>query len=156
MGEKNSFATAPSRIGSMLPGSPPLWLSKIGKEYYLNGAKLIMRNLQASAPSGARQRLHVLDEVLEPLVPRSVENSAAYVDLTAGKLVRDSQAYNLRQHSIKYKDYLMMDNRKRFRPIDDHDVLLQGLCRPGGPDRVHRALRQGRHPHLLHPRGRGF
>ena len=92
----------------MLPGSPSLWLIKFDGEFFINGARVIMRNLQATSPNGKRQRLHILDSVLEPLVPKNKELSSAYVDLTAGKLLRDSSMYNIKGFSIKYMNLVKL------------------------------------------------
>ena len=58
--------------------------------------------LQATSESGKRQRLHIINRVLEPLAPMNQDSSSAYVDLTAGKLLRDSSVYNIGENSIKY------------------------------------------------------
>lgn len=60
-----------------------------------------MRNLEAYADS-RKQRLHIIDDVLEPLTPLVNDNSQAFIDLTAGKLLRESDAYRLPGHSIRY------------------------------------------------------
>mgnify|MGYP003317859553 CR=1 FL=1 len=35
-----------TRIGSMSLGSPPLWLTRKGNDFFVNGAKIIFRYLQ--------------------------------------------------------------------------------------------------------------
>ena len=88
-----------TRVSSLLPGSPPLWLTQKGPNYYVGGAKIIMRNL--GPLSGSRkQRLHIIDSVLEPLTPIVADNSQALIDLTAGKLLRESETYRT-GHSIR-------------------------------------------------------
>ncbi len=62
-----------------------------------------MRNLEAYAGS-RKQRLHIIDDVLEPLTPLVTDNSQALIDLTAGKLLRESDAYRLPGHSIRCAD----------------------------------------------------
>ena len=47
--------------------------------------------------------LHIVDTVLEPLSPKSKSNSLAYMHLTAGKLLREHDTYDLGEHSIRYK-----------------------------------------------------
>ena len=90
-----------TRVSSLLSGSPPLWLTQKGGNYFVSGAKIIMRNLEAKA-GGRKQRLHIIDEVLEPLTPLSTDNSQAFIDLTAGKLLREADAYRLPAgHSIR-------------------------------------------------------
>jgi hypothetical protein len=80
-------------------------MTQKGSEYFVGGSKIIMRNLQATSDRGSRkQRLHILDSVLEPLTPLVSDNSQAYIDLTAGKLLRESDAYRITGHSIRYKN----------------------------------------------------
>jgi len=101
LGDSSTYNNEVTRISSMLPGSPPLWMTKHENEFYVNGARVIMRNLQATSESGKRQRLHIINRVLEPLAPMNQDSSSAYVDLTAGKLLRDSSVYNIGENSIK-------------------------------------------------------
>ena len=82
-------------------GSPPLWLTKMGSECFVGGAKIIMRNLQANSKLGRKQRLHIIDHVLEPLTPVNSDNSQGYIDLTAGKLLRESENYKIPKHTIR-------------------------------------------------------
>ena len=103
MADRASYSDV-TRVSSLLPGSPPLWLTQKGPNYFVAGAKIIMRNLEARASGGNRkQRLHIIDAVLEPLTPVVDDNSQAFIDLTAGKLLRESDAYRLPGHSIRYK-----------------------------------------------------
>jgi hypothetical protein len=90
-----------TRVSSLLPGSPPLWLTQQGASFFVSGAKIIMRNLEAYA-GNRKQRLHIIDSVLEPLVPSVADNSQAFIDLTAGKLLRESDAYRIEGYSIRY------------------------------------------------------
>jgi hypothetical protein len=39
IGERASYSDV-TRISSMLPGSPPLWLTRSGSEYFVNGAQV--------------------------------------------------------------------------------------------------------------------
>ena len=90
-----------TRVSSLIPGSPPLWLTQQGASFFVSGAKIIMRNLEAYA-GNRKQRLHIIDSVLEPLVPSVADNSQAFIDLTAGKLLRESDAYRIEGYSIRY------------------------------------------------------
>ena len=47
LGDSSTYNNEVTRISSMLPGSPPLWMTKHENEFYVNGARVIMRNLQA-------------------------------------------------------------------------------------------------------------
>ena len=89
-----------TRVSSLLPGSPPLWLTQQGASFYVSGAKIIMRNLEAYANS-RKQRLHIIDSVLEPLSPLVTDNSQAFIDLTGGKFLRESDAYRIPGYSIR-------------------------------------------------------
>ena len=46
--------------------------------------------------------LHIVDTVLEPLSPKSKSNSLAYMHLTAGKLLREHENYDLGEYSIRF------------------------------------------------------
>jgi len=89
-----------TRVPSLLPGGPPLWLTQQGGSFFVSGAKIIMRNLEAYAGK-RKQRLQIIDSVLEPLVPTVTDNSQAFIDLTAGKLLRESDAYRIPGYSIR-------------------------------------------------------
>ncbi|TRY68541.1 hypothetical protein TCAL_07251 [Tigriopus californicus] len=93
----------PSRITqvpSMLPGSPPLYVTKDGGNFYVNGAELIMRNLKAKSDTTDKvQYLHIIDRVLEPLTPQDGD-SQTLVGLTAGKLLRESDKFRIGESTI--------------------------------------------------------
>ena len=98
--DKNQIGRV-TRVGSMLPASPPLYITKEGPACYVNGAKIIMRNLKAVSDRGKRRQvLHILDGVLEPLVPEDENDSAAYLGLTAGKLLRNPDTFDLGGYTI--------------------------------------------------------
>jgi len=90
-----------TRVPSLLPGSPPLWLTQQGAGFYVSGAKIIMRNLEAQTDNRRKQRLHIIDSVLEPLSPKGTDNSQAFIDLTAGKFLRESDSYRIPGYSIR-------------------------------------------------------
>lgn len=67
-----------------------------GVDYYVNGAKIIMRNLQPSKIGGPNQRIHIIDRVLEPLsMLSSPGDSSKLVSLTAAKLLKLSKDFDL-------------------------------------------------------------
>merc|ERR1719384_1748394 len=87
-----------------------------------------MRNLEAYAGK-RKQRLQIIDSVLEPLVPTVTDNSQAYIDLTAGKLLRESDAYRIPGYTIRnfssqvrsMKQFNLFDQPGRhtfFIPVD--------------------------------------
>ena len=90
-----------TRVPSLLPGGPPLWLTQQGGSFFVSGAKIIMRNLEAYAGK-RKQRLQIIDSVLEPLSPIVTDNSQAFIDLTGGKFLRESDAYRIPGYSIRY------------------------------------------------------
>ena len=47
-----------TRVGSMLPASPPLWITKDGSDSFVNGAKIVMRNLKATSDIGKRRQVN--------------------------------------------------------------------------------------------------
>ena len=40
--------TVTARLASMSQGSPPLWLTRMNNDFYLNGAKFVFRNMGVS------------------------------------------------------------------------------------------------------------
>ena len=83
--------------------------------------------LQATSESGKRQRLHIINRVLEPLAPMNQDSSSAYVDLTAGKLLRDSSVYNIGENSIKY-DLALTIKQLMKSLLEVIRLFFQGLC----------------------------
>ena len=91
-----------TRLSSLAPGSPPLYISKKSDDYYVNGAKIIMHNLETQSADGRKkQRLHIVDRVLEPVQDKDAGtdqeggDSGIYVGLTAGKLLRKHREFSL-------------------------------------------------------------
>ena len=76
-------------------------MTKQNSDYFVGGAKIIMRNLQAQSKTGRKQRLHIIDNVLVPLTPKQNDNSQLYIDLTAGKFLRESESYRIPQYSVR-------------------------------------------------------
>merc|ERR1711936_282629 len=97
----SSYYSDVTRVSSLLPGSPPLWMTKQNSDYFVGGAKIIMRNLLAQSKTGRKQRLHIIDNVLVPLTPKQNDNSQLYIDLTAGKFLRESESYRIPQYSVR-------------------------------------------------------
>ena len=91
-----------TRVGSLLPASPPLWITKDGKDYYVSGAQVMMRNLMAESSDGRKQYLHIINRVLEPIKPLEADDSVAFVGLTAGKLLRKASEYDIDGHALGY------------------------------------------------------
>lgn len=92
-----------TRLGSMLPGSPPLYITSFNSDYYVNGAEVIMKNIKGtSGPiDGKPQMLQIIDRVLEPLTPKDRGDSLLYVDLTAAKLLKQSASLNISTYEIR-------------------------------------------------------
>ena len=91
-----------TRLSSVAPGSPSLYITHDGKSYYINSAKIQEKKYLAYSENGDQQRLFVLDKALEPLVGKdpSVADSSLIVDVTAGKLLRMENRLSLDKHRL--------------------------------------------------------
>ena len=52
----STFTPTTTRVGSMLPASPNLYIMKSGQQFYVNGVKVLNRNLQATSDVGRKRR----------------------------------------------------------------------------------------------------
>jgi len=87
---------------SLVTGSPNLWITKDrspidGQDrVFVNQAEIIQSDIQARSSRGDQQIMHVINSVLEPLVPISLRESSQYmVNLNAKKLLSKSTLYDL-------------------------------------------------------------
>jgi len=92
------------RISSLARGAPPLYVTRRAGAFYVNGAKISVRNLNPCEGGsyaeclrrGSNYRLHVVEKALRPLNARpGVAGGAAYMGLTAGELLRRSGDFDL-------------------------------------------------------------
>ena len=104
-------------VGSMLPASPNLYIMRSGgQQFYVNGVKVSKRNLQATSDVGRKKQvLHVVEGVLQPLTPKKRSDSDRYIDLTAGKLIRQAGDYDLGKHSVRWETHFRNPDRALSR-----------------------------------------
>ncbi|CAB4066813.1 FAS1 [Lepeophtheirus salmonis] len=82
---KNDEDSQIMNVPSLLPGSPPLWITK---------------NLAATSSENRNQILHIIDRPLDPLVPKDPFDSASLIYLSSSKLLKNPESYNLGEFSI--------------------------------------------------------
>lgn len=128
---------------SLVPGSPPLWVTRqrsqlTGKtSTFINQAEIIQADIEAKTPRGDHQILHVIDSVLEPLVPISLSEAHYLVQLDARKLLTKSTLYDLGGYRLRVFNGQVDLNRRThmfgvpgqhtfFLPVDSSfDVSVQ-------------------------------
>ena len=76
-----------NRVNSLVPGNPPLWITKRSAWLYFNHARTLERNINLNSDTGEEQKMFIIDSVLEPLLPISAKNATFSQDVTAGKLL---------------------------------------------------------------------
>lgn len=86
----------PEKMTSLVTGNPPLWITEDRNGIFVNQARIVRENIRARSSRGDEQVLHMIDSVLEPLVPTSVREAEYFVQLDARKLLSQSTLYNLR------------------------------------------------------------
>ena len=114
------------KLTSLVTGGPPLWITRHrhrtpayfdfpaqrprddrrrsfdnGTGIYVNQAEIIAPDIMARSSRGDEQVLHVIDSVLEPLIPISLRKSEFFVNLDAGKLLSKSTLYDLDGHQTR-------------------------------------------------------
>ncbi|CAH0725262.1 unnamed protein product, partial [Brenthis ino] len=94
-------------ISSELDGNPPLWITRrrdaMHDDIYVNNAKVdISRSYQAVNENGKLQVLHVIDQVLQPLLPlgQSSVGSPVY-NPNAYQFLEHSDVFNIGQHRLR-------------------------------------------------------
>nr|XP_026496791.1 fasciclin-1 isoform X1 [Vanessa tameamea] len=94
-------------ISSELDGNPPLWITRrreaMHDDIYVNNAKVdISRSYQAINRNGKLQVLHVIDQVLQPLLPlgQSAVGSPVY-NPNAYQFLEHSDVFNIEQHRLR-------------------------------------------------------
>ncbi|VVD01840.1 unnamed protein product [Leptidea sinapis] len=119
-------------ISSELEGNPPLWVTRRRDpnhdDIYVNNAKVdVSRSYQATNRNGKRQVLHVIDQVLQPLLPHSP--SSVY-NPNAFQFLENSEDFSIGQHRLRSfrqklkqlqkKDVFNADGRHTFFiPVDE-------------------------------------
>ena len=128
----------PEKLTTLVTGNPPLWMVKSRtRGVSINQARILRENLGARSERGDEQMLHVIDSVLEPLVPISLRDAEYFVQLDALKLASKSTLYDLGGHRVRVFSGQAELNRKShmfsvpgqhtfFMPVDEaFDVSVQ-------------------------------
>ena len=93
------------KIVSLVTGSPPLWITRKRENgqtvTFINQARIIQSDILARTTRGHQQIMHVIDSVLEPLVPISLREAQYLVDLNAKKLLSKSTLYDLSGYRLR-------------------------------------------------------
>ena len=92
---------------SLVTGNPPLWITRDRSPFdgntriFINQAQIIQADIKARSPKGDKQILHVIDSVLDPLIPISLRESTYLVNLDAKKLLEKSSIYDLDGYRLR-------------------------------------------------------
>ena len=131
---------------SLVTGSPNLWVNKDRSPQngqtrtFVNQAQIIQADIQARSNRGDQQIMHVIDSVLEPLVPISLREAQYLVQLDAKKLLTKSTLYDLSGYRLRiFNEQCKLNERTHmfgvpgqhtfFLPVDgafDVNVQLTG------------------------------
>ena len=133
------------KMVSLVTGSPPLWVTRKrtndrGTRVYINQAEFLQADVLARTSRGDQQVLHVIDSVLEPLVPISQRDAQYLVQLDAQKLLSKSALYELSGYRLRVFNGQAEINQRQhmfgvpgqhtfFMPVDaafDINVQLTG------------------------------
>ncbi|CAK1546048.1 unnamed protein product [Leptosia nina] len=94
-------------ISSELDGNPPLWVTRKRDpqhdDIYVNNAKVdVSRSYQATNRNGKRQVLHVIDQVLQPLLPHGPSSIGSPVyNPNAFQFLEHSDVFDISQHRLR-------------------------------------------------------
>ena len=92
---------------SLVTGSPPLWVTRKRSrsdgtpETFINQARIVQPDILARTSRGDQQIMHVIDSVLEPLVPISLREAQYLVQLDAQKLLSKSTLYDISGYRLR-------------------------------------------------------
>ena len=94
------------KIVSLVTGSPPIWVTRRRSNNgqtgtFVNQAQIIQADIVARTSRGHQQIMHVIDSVLEPLVPISLREAQYLVNLNAKKLLTRSSLYDLSGYRLR-------------------------------------------------------
>jgi len=118
------------RLSSLVTGGPPIWVTRHSAWLYFNQARAIERNIVLQLGGGEIQVVYIIDGVLEPLLPVSVNNASLMQDISAGDFLARSTLYHLgddritrvfHQAALQNKRDPMFNVRGRhtfFLPVD--------------------------------------
>ena len=65
-------------ILSDLPGNSPIWVTRRGRDVYLNDAKILGPPDKARSLTGMDQYMYKIDRVLEPTLPSAVTSATLF------------------------------------------------------------------------------
>ena len=125
------------KLVSLVTGSPPLWITRDRDPVsgqtrtFINQALLVQADILARSSRGDQQIMHVINSVLEPLVPVSMRESQYMVNLDAKKLLSKASLYDLSGYRLRiFKDQAEVNQRTYmfgvpgqhtfFLPIGNH------------------------------------
>uniref|UniRef100_A0A0K2UEZ8 Fasciclin1like [Megachile rotundata] n=1 Tax=Lepeophtheirus salmonis TaxID=72036 RepID=A0A0K2UEZ8_LEPSM len=117
-------------LTSLVTGNPRLWVKREGNNVFINQGRIINFDIQGVSPRGEQQVLHIIDSVLEPLLPLTVSSGNYFVELDARKLMSKSTLYDLNGHGLRMFNKQAEANRKSgmfsvpgrhtfFMPVDE-------------------------------------
>ncbi len=131
------------KLVSLVTGSPPLWVTRKRShtdgsvKTFVNQAEILQADILARSHRGDQQIMHVINEVLEPLVPISLREAQYLVQLDAKKLLAQSTLYELSGHRLRvFKEQAELNEKIHmfgvpgqhtfFLPVDESfDVSVQ-------------------------------
>ena len=122
-------------VVSLVTGSPPLWISRDRSpqsgqnRMFINQAEIMQADIRARSRRGDEQVMHVINSVLEPLVPISLREAQYLIKLDAQKLLNKSTLYDLSGYRLKiFKEQADLNQRTHmfgvpgqhtfFMPVD--------------------------------------
>lgn len=90
-------------VSSELPGNPPLWIARRDANAYqfdlfVNDARVVRGDIKANSIQQDQQVLHIIDKVLEPLVPSTRDPLLSNPD--AARFLERAGSFNLGQYQI--------------------------------------------------------
>uniref|UniRef100_A0A146LUE9 Fasciclin-1 n=1 Tax=Lygus hesperus TaxID=30085 RepID=A0A146LUE9_LYGHE len=134
--------TLGTTVNTMRTGNPPLWISRVDNDIYVNDAKILQRshltNFQHNHHAN-KQVIHILDRVLEPILFQNPDSgnvnpsAGDYLDEAENIVLGNFRLRNFRERvTRKEKKELFQNEGKHtfFIPIDE------GFQPPPRPDKI--------------------
>ncbi|XP_063216884.1 fasciclin-1 isoform X2 [Bacillus rossius redtenbacheri] len=142
-----------SSVFSELEGNPPLWITKRRGQHrddiYVNNARVIPErsNYVQHNHNGRKQVLHVIDEVLEPLLPFAKDGAQVY-NPDAYQFLNQSENLDLESHRVRsFRQRVNMNGKEHifkregrftfFIPVDE------GFKPPPRPEKIDQKVIDG-------------
>lgn len=143
-----------SSISSELEGNPPLWVTRQRlpgsnrEEIFINNAKVIRErsNYQENNHQGKKQVLHVIDEVLEPVMSTVAE--APIYSPDAFQFLNQSEILELDNHRVRSFRQKVYQNNKSdiFKAEGRHTFFIpvdEGFKPPPRPEKIDQKVIDG-------------